>query len=613
MRSHYLALVAVAAGGSAAAAPPAFDADVRPVFEAKCVRCHGADDPKGGLDVRTVAALEKGGKSGPVFAPGTLRGNALWTKVNMDLMPPGKDKLTPAERDTLRAWILQRRDAPAAAAPPKGARPAADVAADIDRLVDARLAAEKVTASPTADDATFLRRATLDLTGEVPTAEAAAAILADKAPDKRAKLIDALLASPKFGQHLATTWNNRLVPLSDKNQRVYDTVFVGWLAAAANANRPWNEVVADLLTAETAADKARPPVTLFRVNPEPKLVATAAARQFLGVRLECAECHNHPTAAWQQREFWGLAAFFARVRSDKNKVTEGPATPPKLKPGEKPPPEPPAGAAVRIPDDAYANPGAVVRAKFLGGPEPDLPADGPYRPALARWLTAADNPYFARAAANRLWAHVFGRGIVHPADDFDASNPPSHPEVLDLLAREFAASGFDQKHLLRCLCATRAYHRSGRPAAGHEAADDRLLARMRPKLLTPEQLYASLGVVLGPQPLTELGGKREAFASFFAAPDGDDDGYNHGIAQVMRLLNADVLHRGAGAVEKAAKKGADPAAAVDALFLAALARHPTADERKRMTAFVAGRPEPKAGYAGVLWALLNSAEFVINR
>src|SRR5262249_19348327 len=207
--------------------------------------------------------------------------------------------------------------------------------------------------------------------------------------------------------------------------------------------RGWAKIVPGLLAAD--GDIAKNPQTAFVMansedfRPRPNLLAGSAARLSLGVQLRCAECHNHPFAPWKQADFWGTAAFFGRLRvNSKNKKG-----PPFIL-NEDPDPDPASaqapGAAIVIPPTAGKAAGQVVRARYLGGTEPDLPAEGALRPAFAAWVTSPENPYFARAAVNRMWAHFFGRGLVNPVDDLRDDNPPSHPALLDLLAEEFRAS-----------------------------------------------------------------------------------------------------------------------------------------------------------------------------
>jgi hypothetical protein len=271
------------------------------------------------------------------------------------------------------------------------------------------------------------------------------------------------------------------------------------------------------------------------------------------------------------------------------------------------------GAAPRLEIPHAVDPtkktGRVVEAKFFEGAKPDLGDQGPYRPALAEWATSPDNKFFAAASVNRLWAHFFGRGLVHPLDDFHADNPPSHPELLALLADEFKKSGFDQKHLIRCICASQAYQRTSRPNNNADA-EPHLLARMTVKVMSPDVLYDALTQVLGVKDLPQ---GRQGFVTFFTTKEeGDDpDEFGLGIPQFLRLMNSPVFNEGGPVTDELAKEV--PAKAIETLFLRTLSRRPTAAEAEKMAAYVAKKGDVRKGYAGVLWVLLNSAEFVCNR
>src|SRR5438067_3583310 len=358
-------------------------------------------------------------------------------------------------------------------------RPFAPVAAAIDRAIDRRLTEAKVPASPPADDAEFLRRVFLDVAGHIPTAGQAAAFLDDPDPHKREKLIEALLGSPDFGRHLADLWRPLIAPRDPSNTKPQTDRFSPWLAEQLNRGRGWDAIAADLL-GTTGEVNANPQTAFLMANsdnfqPKANLVAAAAARVFLGVQLQCAECHDHPFAPWRQDDFWGVAAFFGKARNSGVKgrpfaVTEDPDTNLlSVANGGVERPEVRPGGAIVIPSTG-GNKGAgrVVPAKLLGGEPLTLDDAGPFRPRFVAWATARENPYFARAFVNRTWGQLFGRGLVNPVDNLHEDNPPSHPAVLDLLAEEFAASEFDVKHLFRCLCNTRAYQRSSRPTAGNE-------------------------------------------------------------------------------------------------------------------------------------------------
>jgi hypothetical protein len=523
------------------------------------------------------------------------------------------------------------------------------ITAAIDREVDQRLAQEKLPVSPQADDAEFCRRVHLDLVGRIPTAVQAAAFLDSKDPAKRRRLIDELLASPDYGRHFGIIWSDLIVKRDDTNRALNTTAFKKWLADAFNENRGWDKIVRDLLTAEgTSADK--PTTTFFLANRDNNAVSPAklvgtTANLFLGQQLQCAQCHTHPfIRGWKQTDFWGMAAFFSQTRSSVNRganqrnnpITVGESLPANTgrRPGGFRGRGGPTvkGAAIEIPD--VTNPrrrtGKVVKARFFQGEEPTLGEKGPFRPALADWLTSTDNKFFARASVNRLWAHFFARGFVNPLEDMQDDNSPSHPELLKLLTDEFKASGFDRKHLIRAICNSKAYQRTSRPLKGNEE-DTQLLSHMPVKVMSAEVLYDSLCTALGTTELRTTtgggrgrfgggfrgagGGPREAFVTFFSTREDGDDGteFTFGIPQFLRLINSRPFNQASPLLDQMVKDGASTDKILETLFLATLSRRPTEAESKKLAAYVAKKKEARDGYAGVLWVLINSAEFVCVR
>jgi hypothetical protein len=525
--------------------------------------------------------------------------------------------------------------APAAdARPPRDVRPVADT---IDRRVDEKLRALGIPASQSADDAEFLRRVTIDITGRIPTYDEAAAFLADDRPDKRSRLIDDLLARPSYGRHFAAIWSELIAPPDTSSKKSGNEAFPVWLAAQFNANRGWNAIVTDLLTVEGLVRES-PQAGFVLGNsensePQANLLADATARLFWGVQLRCAECHDHPFAPWKQVDFWGTAAFFSRLRKGytdgKNprgwSLTEAwPDEPVSQRFGTSMAAKNVAGPAIVVPETGGEFAARVIKARFLEGAEVDWADDGPYRARFAAWAAGKQNPWFARNAANRLWAHFFGRGFVNPLDEFHDGNPASHPELLHELASEFADSDFDLKHLVRCICNSRTYQRTSRPLPGNEA--DALFSHAAVRVMRPEVLYDSLSVVLYPPVPKGGSGKvsddqfaalpevsRDEFVRFFrsAAYQGSGSAVNQGIPQFLRLMNGPPLNHAAPGPERFHRSNRPVGQVLDDLFLAAYSRRPTREERERLTEYVAGQGDASTAYAGVLWALLNSSEFVL--
>ncbi|MBL8792355.1 MAG: DUF1553 domain-containing protein [Planctomycetia bacterium] len=526
----------------------------------------------------------------------------------------------------LGLWTIDL-DSPA---PQRAVRQPAAVAALIDREIDKQLAEAKIPASPPADDAEFLRRACLDITGRLPAPEKVIAFLDSQEPDKRRRLLDDLLNSSDYGQHFATLWRDRVAPGMTLDANLKNGL-QQWLAGRFNENAGWDRVVAELLTAEAGPPTAFVLAQSDNNQLQPNLLASATARLFLGVQLQCAECHHHPFSDWKQADFWGLAAFFGRVKRQpaQAKGAPGGLTEAAVATDKKGPPPMPPGNFIVLPPTAGKGAGKRVPAKFLGADAPDLPGEGAIRPKLAAWLTATENPFFAEAAVNRLWAHFFGRGLVDPVDDFSDTNPPSHPELLRELAAEFRASGFDLKHLARCITASRAYQRTSRPLPENQK-DKTLVSRPAVKVFTPEMHYDALTAALGLPALKidpgkaisaegrsvkTAGSPRDSFAAFFRTQDSDagPTDYTHGIPQALSLMNDPEFNRGTyPAVEQLVKANLPPEKALEALYLRTLSRRPTEVESKLLRAYLARQPDAAKGYAGVLWILVNAQEFVLN-
>jgi hypothetical protein len=357
-------------------------------------------------------------------------------------------------------------------------------------------------------------------------------------------------------------------------------------------------------------------------GPNPAWLAAESARLFLGAQLQCAECHNHPfTEAWKQTDFWGLAAFYSQLRAER------------VQQGGLLWRETPAAANqpvnLVIPVTALKNIGKTVPARLPGEAKEYQPGDQQLlRHALARWMTAPGNPFFAKATANRMWAHFFGRGLVNPVDDLRADNRPSHPETLNMLADEFTKSGFDLKYLIRCICLSRAYQRTSAPLPDNEQDHDKY-SHMAVKVTGPGVFYDSLKMATGlpelkvglPERKTKLTvlsqfTPREVFVDFFRSSQGEEASpleNTHGIPQALKLMNAAQLNSNLPATQHLV--GLDRTQAIEQLYLTTLARKPTLAETKLMTDFLARRKNatPVQGYSDVLWTLINSAEFVSNR
>jgi hypothetical protein len=539
-----------------------------------------------------------------------------------------------------------RADGPAPAS--KEAPQLAALVETIDRMVAEKWAEAGVAPAAPADDAEFLRRVSLDIAGKIPTVAEVRAFLDDPAPDKRAKAVGRLLAGPSYVAHFTRFWKSLLLPEGDGdvNIQVLGPDFEAWLRQRVADNAGYDKIARELISLPMEGENGRrgvnpferrgsptPLAYYFAKEAKPENLAASTARTFLGIRIECAQCHDHPFARWTRDEFWGYAAFFGGVQKQGDNNQFGPIR--------------------EIPDRReLAIPGTerVVQAAFLDGSEPQWKFKVSSRVTLADWMTSPENPYFARAAANRLWAHLFGTGLVDPVDDLSEANPPSHPELLDELARQFAAHAYDPKFLLRALTATRAYQLSSDAANTTSQDDPRLFSRMAVKGMTADQLYDSLARAAGLDADPNDGNPRffnpnslrGQIRAKFARRDEKPTETQTSILQALAMMNGRTIATATN-LEQGATLGAvadapflDAAGKVEALYLAALGRKPRPDELSRMVAYLGEhgteadgafvqlasrvvaavnrtqRPAPTSGLADVFWALLNSTEFMVN-
>ncbi len=508
---------------------------------------------------------------------------------------------------------------PAKPAPPRAVKPVdpAALARVIDEHVDRKLAAEKVAASPACSDEEFVRRVYLDITGVVPSAAQTRAFLDGTAADKRAKLVDELLASPLYGRRLSDVWTAKLYPKDSANRFVLKQPFAEWLEAEFNKNTPWDRFVTNIVSASGTVED-NPAVTFFLANRSIDKLTDHVGNQFLCVQLQCAQCHNHPfVSEWKQNDYWHLAAFFSRVQpqNPRNANKGGDNTKIGVQDGK---------TKTRL-KDFFPEAAKDLPPKPFLADAVDMSGSESYRVALARWLTSADNPYFAKAMVNRTWAALFGRGFVNPIEDMGPSNDASHPELLDALAHAFADGGFDTKGLYKAICLSRAYQRTSRPVGGNEA-DEELFSHQTVKVMTPEQLFDSLdrvvGGLRGKDAVRGGGGQgrgavgpRDRFVEFFlaGAEEPNQSEYEAGIPQALRLMNNRLLTGGTAALKDFAKPGAAPAQVIESMYLAALSRRPTPAETAALTQYVSRAATTAEGYGDVLWAVLNSTEFMTVR
>ena len=511
---------------------------------------------------------------------------------------------------------------------------AAELAGMIDRHLDADWAKAGVSPAAVADDAEFCRRVYLDLIGRAPKVAEVRAFLDDPAADKRVKLVDRLLTLPSHAAHLAAATRAAWLPQTVNNPQFVGSgmQFEDWLRDRYKENTRADEVARRVLTARFRVQPGRPNdfrflqpvdgdpdarvVNFFQANDaKPETVGAAASRVFVGIKLECAQCHDHPFAPYTKEQFWEFAAFFAEL-----------SPLPNLRPSDKATRGPQAEKnRLTIP-----NTDKVMVARFPDSREPEWSADRTPRQELAGWLTQPSNEFFARNMANRVWAHLFGVGLVDPVDEPGENNPPSHPELLDTLAREFVAGGYDNRLLFRAITRSRAYQLTSRLSHPTQA-DPKAFARMGLKGLTPAQLFDSLVAATGYREsklqkqqafptFVQPGNPRSVFLNRFQAADKPAEPSTT-ILQALMLMNGEFLD-GQTAADRSELLGAvvdipgwDTARRVEALFLAALARRPTPDEAQRFASYVdRGGPtgDKTKALGDVFWVLLNSPEFLFN-
>lgn len=535
-----------------------------------------------------------------------LKLKAALAKKQADADKPASPKTTVKSDDTIHA--------PAKPYTKPIAQPMSDVIRFIDEQITTKLTSEKLTPSGPANDAEFLRRVYLDLTGVIPTVEQTRAFLDDKDSAKRAKLIDELLASPNYGLHQADIWQAKLMSRDSNNRFVQRDPFIDWIAASFNKNVPWDQFVTQLVTA-TGTVESNPEVTYFFMNRSADKLTDSVGQHFLGLQIMCAQCHNHPFTTTKQTEYWGMAAFFSKVSIDRPMNVNKGGDNTKIGVRE--------GTGPSRTKEFFPESTKKVAPKYLEGDEPKLSSSEPYRPALAKWLTSGANPYFAKAMVNRTWAQLFGSGVVNPVDDMHVDNLPSHPELLATLATQFIATGFDVKQLYRTICNSQAYQRTSKPSAGNET-DHKLFSHMTVKVLMPEQLFDSLKSITNFTAPAKPGGKlqaalgrgqvtpRDSFVQFFlaGAEHANTTEYEAGIPQALRLMNSRIAGNPAAA-KAFVKPGAKPPEIIEEMYLAVLSRRPTPDEVTKLTEYLSSNAA--TGYADVLWVLLNSSEFTLVR
>jgi hypothetical protein len=492
----------------------------------------------------------------------------------------------------------------------------------IDELVFKKLKVLGLPPSAMSDDATILRRVTIDIAGRIPSLDETEAFLADGDPQKRNKWIDKLLDSSDYADNFANKWAAIL-----RNKRRQDTykhgtfAFHSWIRDSLMENKPYDQFVRGVLAASGEVG-SYPPVAWYREVKDKSQQVEDTAQLFLGMRIQCARCHHHPFEKWSRHDYYSFEAFFAQV-------------------GRKP-------GQTREEDRIYhkrgvatsRNPknGETVKPTGLGGEPLELGADDDPRHALVDWMARPENPFFARALANRYWKHFFGRGLVDPEDDMRATNPATNPELLDALADHFIKSGFDMKQLVRTICQSTTYQLSALPNE-YNVDDKQNFSRYYPKRLPAEVLLDAVdevtasgtrfsGVPAGTRAVQlPDSGFNSYFLTVFGRPDAAsacecERANEANLAQGLHLINSSEIHgklsSGSGrAAQLSADKEREHGERIRELYLTALSRPPVQEEIDAVLAYLkekeaAEKPNLREAYEDVVWTLLNTKEFLFN-
>lgn len=490
----------------------------------------------------------------------------------------------------------------------------------IDDLAYARFQELGLFPSEPCRDDEFLRRATLDVLGRLPTLDEARAFLADGAPDKRTKLIDRLLAPENrfaYANHWAVKWGDLLRPNTQRVGVKPVYLFDQWLREKFRDNTTWDALVTELLTASGSTHEYGP-VAVIRDKREAADMAEFVSQLFLGVRLNCAKCHHHPSERWSQDDYYSMAAFFGSLKQKGQAISAPISGEPEFwwfEPGGKV--THPVSEAVMVPRP----PGGEAFVSIDPAADP--------RAVFATWLTGKDNPHFSKAMVNRIWAEMFGRGLVDPVDDFRDSNPPVNAPLLDWLAQDFAAHGFDQKHTLRVILGSRVYQQSSVPNE-HNVADQRNFSRSYRRRLSGEVLLDAITEITGqPEKLSGLPADGRAmhqwnhllaseFLDAFGRPDSSaappcERETGGSVVQALHLMNSTSLQKKLTAsspwIDSLITKAAPEA--VEEIYLRLFSRKAEETEKQIALAHLGEKPD-RAKYEDLLWSLLNAAEFVLN-
>jgi hypothetical protein len=485
------------------------------------------------------------------------------------------------------------------------------LAARVDQVIAARWAEAGVRAAEEAEDGEFLRRVSLDLIGKIPTAAEARDFLDDPGRSKRRALVERLLDSPAYTTRATELWRQLLLPEADSEDLARQVAggFEAWLRRKVSEDAGYDRIAREILTARLEGQNngvlggvtdSSPAAYYLAKQGKPESIAAGVTRVFLGVRLECAQCHDHPFARWKREQFWGFAAFFAGVPGQGNE-NEIPTT----------------RTRESKPRRELTIPGTkkVVQASHLDGSAPSWGPRAESREILADWITASGNRYFARAIVNRVWARFFGVGLVEPIDDLDLEADPEFGGLLDELAVQFRLHGYDIKYLIRVFTATRSYNLSSRSGSSESVVP--MFGAMPVRGLSAGQLFDSLVRATGQDAFAA----RPRFLELFVDRQGRPTEAQTTILQALAMMNG-MFMSGATSRESGEVLGAvasspflDTPGRIETLYLATLSRRPKPGELSMLVQYVERQPEAASrerALADVFWAILNGPEFTLN-
>jgi hypothetical protein len=485
----------------------------------------------------------------------------------------------------------------------------------IDELVNAKLRQIQYLPSETCSDSEFLRRVYLDVIGILPSVDESKAFLEDSSDDKRAALVDRLLEREEYAKFWALKWGDLLKMTSQLVGKEGVYKYHRWVEEAFRNNMPYDEFAKALLSAD-GSTLSNPPANFYRTATSMNDCVETVSQVFLGARLQCAKCHNHPFERWTQDNYYGLGAFFQRVQRRKTQ-----------RPGEMFVWSAAAGEVTQPRTGQQMKPWLPVAGTV------ESVTEGDRRNTFVDWLVNVENPYFARIEANRIWSECFSRGIVEPIDDFRDSNPPSNQPLLDALARDFAEHGFDRKYLLRTILNSRTYQASYQ-ANDSNREDQIYFSHQLPRLMSAEQLLDAINHATGLQEKfanLPLGTKathlpapdlvKIDFLKVFGQPERStvcacERASDSNLGMAIELFNGPTIHKklqqDTNRFRVALKQDKPLAEILDQLYLAAVCRLPTEFERKAAIEHCGKRETPADGLADVCWALLNTDEFIFQ-